>query len=116
MNTRIKQLRIEKHFTQAFLASQIGATQAALSKIECGISIPDAILLVNLSDIFQVSTDYILYLSDHRFSADTLLSDHIRSMQGYNAYISSLQKFSSSQRRHLQNFLNSIIAADDHSS
>lgn len=93
MKTRIKELRQEKEFTQKFLAHQIGATQAALSKIERGTSIPDANLLIKLSDIFQVSTDYILCLSDYRDMN----------------YHPSLNKFNTDQFCHLLNFVDSIF-------
>lgn len=66
MKTRIKELRMEQSYTQESLALKIGVTQTSLSRIECGISIPDADLLVRLSDTFEVSTDYILCLSDQR--------------------------------------------------
>ncbi|WMC91357.1 helix-turn-helix domain-containing protein [Kineothrix sp. MB12-C1] len=112
MKTRIKQLRMEQHFTQDFLANHIGATQASLSKIECGISVPSADLLINLSDIFKVSTDYILYLSEYRDSADILLSNHIRSIKRYDSYIYALQRLSSSQRRHIEHFLRGIVLSE----
>lgn len=109
MKTRIKQLRQEKHYTQEFLAGQIGANQTALSKIECGVSVPDAGLIVALSEIFQVSADYILYLSEHRASADALLKTNFYNLKKYEKYLFSLQKFSVNQRVSFQNFLDSMI-------
>lgn len=106
MKTRIKELRHENQLTQESLASQIGITQAALSRIECEISIPDAALLVRLSDIFQVSIDYILYLSDQRNAA----FDSAQLRQSFQTIISSLTIFNSRQRWHLQNFLESILS------
>ena len=58
MKTRIKQLRQEKNYTQEFLAVKVGANQTALSRIECGLSIPDADLIVRLSAAFHVSAAY----------------------------------------------------------
>lgn len=66
MNTRIKQLRQEKRYTQESLALKVGVNQTTLSRIECGVTIPDAYLLVRLSDTFKVSIDYILGISNHR--------------------------------------------------
>ena len=66
MKTRIKELRQEQHYTQELLALKVGTTQTTLSRIECDIVVPDAALLIRLSTIFNVSTDYILYLSNRR--------------------------------------------------
>lgn len=106
MKTRIKELRQENQLTQESLANQIGITQAALSRIECEVSIPDAALLVRLSDIFQVSIDYILFLSEQRNAA----SDSTQLQQSFQAIISALTDFNPRQRRHLQNFLESILS------
>lgn len=109
MKTRIKELRIEKAYTQESLAIKVGVNQTSLSRIECGVSIPDADLLIRLSDTFQVSTDYLLYLSDHR-----LASDHPDSitkyLQRYQTHISLLQRLNPIQRAHLQHFLESMEA------
>ena len=70
MKTRIKELRLEKNLTQQTLAKYLGTNQTTLSKIECGLAIPDAMLLISLSNLFHVSTDYILCLSEERLSAD----------------------------------------------
>ena len=42
MKTRIKELRREKNYTQEALAAKVGVNQTALSRIECGLTIPDA--------------------------------------------------------------------------
>lgn len=101
MKTRIKELRQENQFTQELLANKIGVTQAALSRIERELSIPDAELLIRLSGIFHVSVDYLLLLSDQRTG-----SKH--NMKHIQDIISSLPDFSARQRFHLQNFLESI--------
>lgn len=110
MRTRIKQLRQEKHYTQEYLASQIGTNQAALSKIECGISIPDAHLIITMSELFQVSSDYILYLSEHKASAEILLKTGLYNQKKYEEYFFIARQFSSSQRVYLRNFLKSVMS------
>lgn len=109
MKTRIKELRQENNFTQKFLAHKIGATQAALSKIESGTSIPDAHLLIKLSDIFEVSIDYILCLSEHRTTKDISSPGTTPNMKIYQACHSSLSKFNSDQFLHLLNFVDSMF-------
>ena len=110
MKTRIKELRQEKNYTQESLALKIGANQTTLSRIECGVAIPDADLLVKLSDAFQVSTDYILCLSDQRLTADSIFDNNNIHVQKYRSYLSLLQRLTPNQRIHLQHFLESMEA------
>lgn len=110
MKTRIKELRLEKNYTQEALAIKIGINQTALSRIECGLTIPDADLLIRLSDIFQVSTDYLLCQSEQRSRAEHIPDHLVRHLQRYQTHISLLQKLNPSQRAHLQHFLESMEA------
>ena len=66
MVNRIKELREEKGMTQQRLSIELGVTQEAVSGYENGrhyISMP---CLLKLSEMFNVSCDYILCLSDIR--------------------------------------------------
>lgn len=56
----IKKLREKKGLSQKKLAEEIGVTQQSLSKWEQNKTRPDYEILLNLSKIFNVSTDYIL--------------------------------------------------------
>lgn len=109
MKTRIRELRTEKNYTQEFLAAKAGINQTFLSRIECGVSMPDAGLLIRLSDIFQVSTDYILCLSDQRLPS-LQPANAAQTLQAYQTHISLLQKLNPIQRTHLQHFLESMEA------
>ncbi len=110
MKTRIKELRLEKNYTQEALAAKAGVNQTALSRIECGLTLPDAGLLIQLSEIFQVSTDYILCLSEHPTNTQQLPDNIVRHLHHYQTHISLLQKLTPSQRIHLQHFLESMAA------
>ncbi|NJY62872.1 helix-turn-helix domain-containing protein [Salinimicrobium sp. CDJ15-81-2] len=57
---RIKQLRKEKKFSQTYVARDLSITQAAYSRIENAANGIVAEHLIKLSDIFEVTTDYIL--------------------------------------------------------
>ena len=59
MNT-IKQLRKEKGLTQVELAEILNIDQTTISKWELNQSTPDLEYLVQLSDFFAVSTDYLI--------------------------------------------------------
>lgn len=60
MGERIAYLRKRKKMTQAQLAEQLGISAQAVSKWESGISCPDIMTLVPLSQILGVSTDELL--------------------------------------------------------
>lgn len=57
---RIKSLREQQNKTQAELAKQLGVTRSSVNAWELGISVPSTQYIVELANIFQVSTDYIL--------------------------------------------------------
>lgn len=109
MKTRIRELRLEKNLTQEVLGKCLGATQTMLSKIENGTSVPDAMLLVNLSKFFKVSIDYILYLSEERANADSLLADNMHNLKKYQRLISLYQKMNHKQQGDCFAFLSSML-------
>lgn len=113
MKTRIKELRLEKKLTQKVLGEYLGANQTMLSKIENGTSIPDAMLLVDLSKFFHVSTDYILYLSEERTNADSLLADNIHNLKKYQRLISLYRKMNQKQQGDCFTFLSSMLGISE---
>ena len=64
---RIKKLRKEKNITQIRLSIELEVSQETISAYEKGKYYPSAAMLIKLRDIFGVSIDYILGLSDTRF-------------------------------------------------
>ncbi|MBQ8334430.1 MAG: helix-turn-helix transcriptional regulator [Clostridia bacterium] len=60
LNETIASLRREKGYTQEALAEMLGVSTQAVSKWECAASMPDISLLPRLSEIFDVSVDYLL--------------------------------------------------------
>ena len=61
---RLKMLRIEKKLSQPDLAKLIGVSNGMISFWENGVNEPTITNLVKLSQIFEVSTDYLLGLED----------------------------------------------------
>lgn len=57
---RIKFLREQKEYTQTELAKKLGITRSSVNAWEQGISVPSTQYIVELSNIFSVSTDYLL--------------------------------------------------------
>ncbi|HET6784841.1 MAG TPA: helix-turn-helix transcriptional regulator [Erysipelotrichaceae bacterium] len=60
ISTKIQTLRKQHNLTQEQLADQLNVSRQALSKWELGVSTPEADKIVQLSDYFKVSTDYLL--------------------------------------------------------
>ena len=57
---KIKFLREQIGFTQSDLAKRLGITRSSVNAWEMGISVPSTQYLVELANIFRVSTDYLL--------------------------------------------------------
>jgi len=60
LGEKIHQLRKSKGLSQEELAGQLTVSRQAISKWELGESIPDTENVMQLSKIFEVSTDYLL--------------------------------------------------------
>lgn len=64
MESRIKQLRENRGLIQELLASELGITQQMLSKYERDISLIKVDILKKIAKYFNVTTDYLLGVSD----------------------------------------------------
>ncbi len=72
---RIKSLRMAKGWSQADLARKLGMTRNGVNSWEQGFSMPSPALLVELSKVFAVSTDYLLCSETHQALDISGLSD-----------------------------------------
>lgn len=57
---RLKELRMERNWTQGQLAKKIGVTRTAVVKWESGKAYPTAEKLIELARIFKCQVDYLL--------------------------------------------------------
>lgn len=57
---RICELRNKKNLTQYALARELGVTRSSVNAWEMGISIPSVERIIDLSQYFHVSIDYLL--------------------------------------------------------
>lgn len=64
MESRIKQLRKDRGLIQEILATELGITQQMLSKYERDITIIKVDILKKIAEYFNVTTDYLLEISD----------------------------------------------------
>lgn len=59
---RLKRLRLNSDMTQQQVARKLGLTKSVISAYETGTRQPSYDVLINISKLFQVSTDYLLGL------------------------------------------------------
>lgn len=72
---RLKDLRDRLGYTQSDLAKKLSITRASVNAWEMGISAPSTSWLVELSNLFHVTTDYLLGLDDRITIRTNNLSD-----------------------------------------
>lgn len=60
LSEKLTQLRREKGWSQEELAAQLGVSRQSVSKWESAASVPELDKIVRLSELFGVSTDYLL--------------------------------------------------------
>lgn len=58
----LKSLRIQNNLTQEQLSKKLGLTKSVISAYETGLRMPSYDVLINMSRIFKVTTDYLLGL------------------------------------------------------
>ena len=79
MANRIRALREEINMTQIRLRTELEVSQETISAYETGRHNPSFALLARMSDLFHVSMDYIMGLSDVRKPlAEMALTDEER--------------------------------------
>lgn len=74
IGNRIKELREKHNYTQSALAKRLGLSRSAINAWEMGISIPSTHYIVELAELFKISTDYLLGASKKEFVDITELS------------------------------------------
>lgn len=61
---RLKEIRIEKSYSQSKLAQLLNVDQRTISNWENAVREPDFDMLIKITLLFDVSTDYLLGLTD----------------------------------------------------
>ena len=72
---RLKALRLAKNLTQQQLAYKIGLVKGSISAYEQSAKYPSIEILIKLCNLFNVSADYLLGLSDCMESKMSTLTD-----------------------------------------
>lgn len=74
-SVRLKQLRNNKHLTQAQLANRIGVTPAMISAYESDLKQPALETIVKIANLFGVTVDYLVCREDKRYIDISDLTD-----------------------------------------
>ena len=74
---RITELRKEKHLNQIGLGLKLNLSQKMISAYENGTHQPSIDTLIKMSNIFNVSVDYIIGNTDIRTPAEKFVSDSL---------------------------------------
>lgn len=74
---RLKSLRENAGYTQKFVAEKIGVKNNTLSSYEAGKRQPDYLTLKKLSDLYEVSIDYIITGNKNSQSPDEMWEEFL---------------------------------------
>ena len=66
LSTRLRQLRLDNHLRQEQVALLVGVSKGAISAYENDIRQPSYDVLVRLSNLYRVSTDFLLGKTNDR--------------------------------------------------
>lgn len=82
LGDQIKNLRIAKKINQVELAKKLGITKQSVSNWENENIMPSIEMLIKIADLFGVTTDYLLGLSDeHTLNTNGLSDNQIAHIQ-----------------------------------
>lgn len=103
---KLRVLREEKKLTQADVAKAIGVDKSHVSKWEVGKSKPSIDSLLNLSELFGISNDYLLRSNVPREGVEAIndfeLYEHFR----------QTDKLAKEKRDLIRNLVNAVLAAE----
>lgn len=84
---KIKKLRNERNWTQDFVSKKLNISSPALSRYESGACEPKDLAMVSeFAKLYNVTTDYLLGLSDEKDNVSTQSNDQrlVAFYEGYN--------------------------------
>ena len=84
VSTRLVELRKEKNLSQKEAATALGVSQALLSHYEKGIRECGLDFLCRASTFYDVSTDYLLGMTETKMMSDALFAEYEKiELEGY---------------------------------
>lgn len=98
----LKELREEKNYSQEEIGKLIGASQTSIKNWELGINEPKASYIIKLAQIFNVTTDYLLGITED-YSVNTISSSDLSDDQQY--IVNEYNKLSSTDKQKIVNYM-----------
>lgn len=98
----IKELREEKNCSQEELGKYIGVSHTSIKNWELGINEPKASYIIKLAQIFNVTTDYLLGITED-YSVNTISSSDLSDDQQY--IVNEYNKLSSTDKQKIINYM-----------
>ena len=86
---RIRDLREDRNLRQTDVAKETGIDQRTLSNYETGKTNPDSYAIIKLAEFYGVSCDYLLGVTDVKWSGDKGAAEEIRIIR---AHLDRLEK------------------------
>ena len=101
---RLKELRENKRLNQAGLALKLSVSQSTISAYEIGERTPDLETLIAIANLFNVSIDYLVGLSEVRYSINKgdLSFDELE-------YLSKYKQTSSLNREKIKAYIDGLL-------
>lgn len=93
LNEKIKELRLKSGLSQAELARRLQVTRSSVNAWEMGLNIPTTQYIVELSKLFNVSSDYILGLDNNmKLDVSNLNNEELNIIYNLLMYFESNKK------------------------
>lgn len=96
----LAELRLDKRMIQKDLADKLHVSVGTISNYENGVHLPDVAKLINLADLFGVTTDYLLGRCEYRFSPD-VFSEQLVDDKTIGDFIKALRELPTENRKAL---------------
>jgi transcriptional regulator with XRE-family HTH domain len=105
-NERLKQLRTENNYTQQELADLTGLSKPTISRFEGNKKTPSRESVTKIAKVFNVTTDYLLGLSEYR-ELDQEESSEVR--KEMNILTEKIEKLSEERQKFLIDMMKAIV-------
>ena len=116
MGNRLRILRKTRNLTQEVVSSELGISQQTLSRCEIDITTLQIDLLYKIAQYYNVSTDYILGLSDNKWTTEQniLVNQFFLKYQDIFEAFEALDEYSCAMKSHFRKFGNQMSGSGNH--
>jgi HTH-type transcriptional regulator, competence development regulator len=104
LGKRLKYIREKKGYAQKFVAEKIGIKNNTLSGYESGRREPDSDTLRKLAQFYEVSTDFIIGVSNNYYDSSTYKSNHVDEQPGTYNPLNTIRNYLKDKGEQLDQF------------